>query len=71
MEKKYVFIEWEDEYVSIIDVVIIVYFRKEVLYYREGEVVKVKFKGAVYEAIICEISGKFKALRVFVLKSNF
>lgn len=71
MEKKYVFIEWEDEYVSIIDVVIIVYFCKEVLYYREGEVVKVKFKGVVYEVIICEISGKFKVLCVFVLKLNF
>lgn len=44
--------------------------RKEVSHYREGEVVKAKFKGAVYEAIICEISGKFKAPRASVLKSN-
>lgn len=70
MEKKYALIEWEDEYVSIIDVVTIVHPRKEVSHYREGEVVKAKFKGAVYEAIICEISGKFKAPRASVLKSN-
>ncbi|XP_061167435.1 uncharacterized protein LOC133176321 [Saccostrea echinata] len=58
----YALIEWEDSYVSIIDVITILHPRKDVIKYQEGEAVKAKFRGAVYEAVICEISEDRKYL---------
>ncbi|XP_062573904.1 uncharacterized protein LOC134235775 [Saccostrea cucullata] len=55
--KVFALIEWEDNYVSIINIDAICQPRKEIEKYEEGEYIRAKFKGTMYSAVIAEISA--------------
>jgi len=59
-EEKVLFalIQWEDEYTNVVRLDSITFPRKATKDYKEGELIRRKFQGSIYNAIISEISGE-------------
>lgn len=60
-------VQWEDRFMSVISARDIVFPLKK--HYQEGELIKAKFQKKTFQAAICEIHRKYKALEVNMAKT--